>query len=508
MGANDRRTGDGGAAEGLRTRAARHRMLLAALLLCGLQLSLFWPGLVEPDALATYTQAKTNIFDDWHPPIFGRLWQLFLAAGIEGTGPLFVVQAGLFWLGLGLIADAIDRRGRAGAAAGVLIVGCLPHVFGWMTMVIKDAQMTSCLIAATSILARSTLDGRALSRRGAIGIAALLGYAILVRHNTVFAAAPSAGAFAFSARRRWRQMPMAAAVLAAVGLFALSGPINRHIFGARHAYAENSLKLFDMAGTAHFAKLPTIDGIAPADWRRAEAAYCYWPAMWDSYNTEEREGGCNWIYAALWDKPLTRPWLTAILTHFPSYARHRLAHFNETLRFWTSRYNWDGASPAQSDNPNPYRIGQGSAPRYRQLMAAQMIADYTPLGRPFAWYLVGAALMLIAWRLPVGPERRVAIALLLSAGVMGLSFLVVGVAAEFRYHHWSIVAIGCAACLIYATDFAGKWRIAAGVVVMVTAIFAAVFVGYMVRHDEWRPIDASSWIDPPEQAAAPAPQRP
>lgn len=477
----------------------RHRIALAAGLLALVQIGLFWPGIVEPDALAVYTHAKTNIFDDWHPPILGRLWQVFLALGLEGTAPFFVIQTGLFWLGLGLIASALDRIGHVRAAIGILLLGCLPHVLGWNTLVLKDTQMTCCLLASAGLYIGQKLQGRPIGLARAVAIAVLLCYAILVRHNAIFAVAPLIAGFAFEPGRGWRQPRALALVTAALGLFAMMNTINRDVFHAEHAHAENSLKLFDLAGTAHFGGLPTIPGISRADWARAEARQCYNANLWDTYNTPEDESGCPWIYHALAKADLTEAWISTIVHNFPAYLNHRAHHFNATMRFFSSRYNWDAASPRESDNPNPYGIGKANKRVLSELADLQMAFDYTPFGRPFAWY--GLALMLVAyaWRLPAAPQRQVALILLGSVLISGSSFFVVGVANEFRYHHWAIVAVGCAACLIFSIEAQRRWRTALAMAVPICVVFAVVFVGFMIRDYEWAPIAASSWIDPPSE---------
>lgn len=475
----------------------RHPMLFLAAALFAIHILLFWPGIVEPDALAVYGHAQTNVFDDWHPPILGRLWQLFLAVGLEGTAPFFVLQAGLFWLGLGLIADGLSSNGFVRSAICILAIGCVPHVLGWNNLILKDTQMTSCLIAAAGIYANRHLNRRGLSnfQIGLIGL--LLVYATLVRHNAIFAVVPLVIGMTYNASASWRQYKMAMASAFFVGTFAISGWINQDLFRAEHAYAENSLKLFDLAGVGHYAQLETIPGITPEKWALAEKRNCYWPSLWDSYNTPESDGGCPWIYDALATEDLTKPWLDTVLHHAPAYFHHRLAHYNESMRIWTSRYNWDASSPRETDNPNPYNIGRGNKAIYASLANLQMLFDYTPLGRPFAWYAFGLLLLIYGWKLPRSPQRQMALVLLASAGILGSSYFFISVANEFRYHHWSIVAIGCSACLLFSINRPNRIRTAVAMVAPICAVFGLVFFGHMIRYNEWEPIAASSWIDPP-----------
>lgn len=327
-----------------RSMVADHPVTVLAILLSLTQLLLFWPGIVEPDALWVYDQAKSNVFDDWHPPIMGRTWQIFLALGFEGTAPFFLVQVCLFWLGLGLIANAQERIGNRWAAFAILMIGCLPDIMGWNNLVIKDAQMTCCLIAASGIFIHSLTLNYRLSAVQIGCVLLLMTYAILVRHNAIFAAAPLVYGMFHQSNRSVLQARPAIMTGVALALFAMAGPINQHVFKAQHGYAENTLKIFDLAGTAHFAGLPYIYGVEPRDWARAEARDCYYPALWDNYSNPEEGGGCPWIYDALATKDLTRPWLETILSHPVAYFSHRIRHFDDTLGFWTSRYNWDAAA--------------------------------------------------------------------------------------------------------------------------------------------------------------------
>src|ERR1043166_2575609 len=118
--------------------------LLAAFLLCAAMLAIWWPGVPMYDSVDQYGQALRGAYDDWHPPIMARLWSLFLLFW-TGQGPMFVLQALLYWLGLGLIAAALAREGAPRAAAAVLILGALPLFAGWQAAVLKDAQMAGAM---------------------------------------------------------------------------------------------------------------------------------------------------------------------------------------------------------------------------------------------------------------------------------------------------------------------------------------------------------------------------
>ena len=164
---------------------------IAAVLLCALMLAIWWPGVAMYDSVDQYGQVLRGAYDDWHPPIMARLWSI-LHLGWDGQAPMFVLQAALYWLGLGLIAAALAREGAWRAAAAVLVLGALPVFAGWQAAVLKDAQMAAAMLAATGIAGWWRLADRRLPPPAAIAVALLLAYATLVRANAVFAVAPLA----------------------------------------------------------------------------------------------------------------------------------------------------------------------------------------------------------------------------------------------------------------------------------------------------------------------------
>src|SRR5436305_8256036 len=237
---------------GLPTARPAAAFLLAAALLCALMLAIWWPGVAMYDSVDQYGQALSGAYDDWHPPVMARLWSLFTPLW-PGQAPMFVLQALLYWLGLGLIAASLARQGARRAAAAVLVLGALPLFTGWQAAVLKDAQMTGAMLAATGIAAWwRRAEGRLPIAAGA-GIALLLVYATLVRANAIFAAAPLAcGLFGWFGVRApaGRAAILLGFVAAALGAAPL---INHHLLRADETGIARSLPVFDLAGIAHRA---------------------------------------------------------------------------------------------------------------------------------------------------------------------------------------------------------------------------------------------------------------
>lgn len=445
----------------------------SATLLGLAQLALFYPGIASYDLIFAVREWASHAVGDWHPPVLIRLWQGLGATGLPALGTLYLIQTLLLWLGLGLLAVAQAREGRRRSAILLLMVGVLPPVFGWMSEVLKDSQLSAALIAATGLVGHGRLRGRRVPPLAVGGVALLLLYATLLRQNALFSTLPLAAGLATSGqgpRPAVRPAILAGSLVLLVAL--LSPLLNRHVFDARPAHAERSLQLYDMAGIAHFAELPTVPGVAPAEWAEAERRGCYSGYAWDSY---DMPANCPPIWATVRDRPLGRDWIGLILAHPIAYAEHRLNHWNTTLRFLVPRGEPRAAAQKYS-TPNPWGLGLGHSPISAASYKVQALFAATPLDWPVLWFALGLAMIWACSAMQPSPGRNLAGVLALSAVTQIASFLVVSVAADFRYHHWPIAAIAIAAALLAGEPVpAGRIR-AAGI-----GIAAIIIAGGLAR---------------------------
>ena len=61
-----------------------------------------------------------------------------------GTAPVLLFDCSLYWLGAGLLADALRRRGQPGAMAAMLLVAAAPIPFGQLGAILKDPLLAAC----------------------------------------------------------------------------------------------------------------------------------------------------------------------------------------------------------------------------------------------------------------------------------------------------------------------------------------------------------------------------
>jgi hypothetical protein len=440
-------------------------------LLCLVTLAFFWPGVALYDSVYQYQQALSGSYDDWHPPIMARLWSLLLHVR-RGTEPMFVLQLGFYWLGFGLLAAACARRGLRWTGWIVLLVGAAAFLSCWMAAVLKDGQMIAALAAAVGLVARYRLTERKLPLRAGAIVLILLLYALLVRANSVFAVVPLGLALFGWPRLGSIRARGAAALVLVLLVIALTPAINRGLLGAERSGIENSLLAYDIDGTAIRSGASDVAGVPGSAWARVAAKGCYSAAAWDQLG----EPNCApdpRLMAEADTPPLYGLWLKTILHHPFAYAAHRIAHFNATMRFVVPANLPNAMSPVDSE---PNTLGLGRIPSDAEWTFWDVGAAWSAL--PPAWPCFWLALAIVAlWpaaQAPRGPERDLAFALLLSAVCGGLSYGVISVASDLRYHLWTMLAAAIGITLLAGGGAIRRRHLIAFVAVAGVVIMAGV----------------------------------
>lgn len=401
-----------------------------ALLLAAANLAVGWPGTLTPDSKSQLSQVITGVFTDWHPPLMAVIWSL-----IGGTVPsMLTLQIGLHWFGFWALAEALRRDDAGKWAWAMLALGLTPIAVKYTGVIQKDSLLASFFISAFGLAA--------LKSGHKLGL--IIGAAgALCRANGVFALPPLL-LTRFSGLKLLPAIGMC--VVVAAVLIPISSVVNHALFRAERTGVERSVQLFDLAGIARFSG---DNSFLPQGAEGAER--CYTPLFWDALV----DPGC----ARLNDLPpsLTGAWFQGITSHPIAYAKHRLSHFNRTIFFIVP--------PMQQCV---------EAPTHHQCDFSKrgLIIDFitkNALLWPATWLAIGFVLMF-------GNLHPVSRALNLSGMLYGSAYLVVGVAADFRYFYWTELAVQSA--IVFQLGKAGRlthWK-------LLTATVAAVWIiGYSAR---------------------------
>ncbi|MGI4878189.1 MAG: hypothetical protein ACRYG4_11970 [Janthinobacterium lividum] len=412
-----------------------------------------------------------------------RLWSGFDAAGLHGTAPLFVLQIVLFVAGLALFAAALPRvRPIVVALAAVALL--IPA--DWMIVVVKDAQMVAALTAATGIVAAYRLRSRAVPVAAAGAVAVLLAYAVLLRANAVFGVVPLVCVWPGWGGLRHPAARAALMLAAVLAVLAVSPAINHRLLGARASHVERVLPLYDLAGIAHFGGLATVPRLPAARWREAEAQGCYHTYLWDAYGDDAKCGfvgdaaGIDSAAGVL----LIGEWAGAVVAHPVAYARHRLGHFNATMR-WLVPFGQPGGATPPDSQPNEFGIGRRADPLLKGVAFAANALAATPFGWPAVWLAASLGLWWTAAATPRSGPRDMALALALSATAMLLSFAVVSIASDLRYHLWAMVATTLGSLALAVAPGVPRSRVRTAVAAVAVVAAAGVVARLMLPAGTW-----------------------
>jgi hypothetical protein len=414
-----------------------------AALLCVTALAIWWPGVAAYDSVEQYKQVLSGVYDDWHPPAMARLWAALHPLG-PGAAPMFVLQVMLNWLGFGLLGARLARSGRPRTGFAVLAIGAFPVFAGWQAVVLKDTQMLGALLAAVGLFAWWRLDGRRVPVAAIAAITLLLGYAMLVRANAVFAIVPLAVMLCPAPTPPW--LRAGAFGIATLALLVAMPIVNHRMLGAGETTITRTIPTFDLAGIAHFSGAD--DALPPVDRALIAARHCYQPFFWDPLGDDAHCGAVAARLNALPGAELNRLWLVAVARHPLAYAAHRLNHLNATERLVVP-LGWESAIPPSHSEPNDLGLGSPGAAARRASLAAGWLVE-TPLSWPILWIVIAVTGLWIAVRRPPGPLRNLALALAVSALSLEASFAVVSIASDLRYHLWPMTATALMAILLLA----------------------------------------------------------
>jgi hypothetical protein len=411
----------------------------------------FYPGYLSGDANWQYEQAIAGIYTDWHPVLMTWLWRQ-LDRAIEGPGGMFLFQVAVLWAGIALsVREAC--RGLASYTLPVLAIGLWPPVFALQSQIGKDAGMVGALLLCFGLLARSK---RTKSRAALAGSALAAWYALSVRHNGASAILPLAlwagvilAERASSATWRARLATPVRRVALGLGLFAA-------LYGAGRLSSEWILgpdggryKLHQLIPIYDLVGISLRSGINYVPESHGQGTPWTMRELWEIYNPHSnlwlhwKDPGAGPRVMPLFERDETvqelfASWAQAIRAQPAAYATHRwelfLGHLGiaegtpkHTVRF--------GVSPAfHYVGPTRFDSALGRA-------VSGYLADESDslLFEPWLYLSVTGLCLVFAWRTRSRHLAPVA-ALGASSRCLTAPFARIGVASDFRYLWWVVLA--------------------------------------------------------------------
>jgi hypothetical protein len=421
-----------------RTQPLRRWLYLAVAALIaagyGLTLTIFYPGILTYDAKFVYEDIAKGVLGDWQSPVMTVLWGAIDPIA-PGAGSMFLLIATSYWLGFALLAFALARRSTR-LALLLPLLALMPPAFVFVGIIWRDMLFANSWLLAAAIAFAAAERGARLRVPAQMLALALCGFGVLLRPNALIAA-PILGAYiARPTQMSWKRTAILL-VPAMAGFFALVQVVYYGALGATRQHPLHSLMVFDLGGISHFSKQNQF----PVTWSEPESALllntCYQPTQWDIYWRLEP---CDFVMRKiegeekLFGTPaLTDAWARAVMQHPLAYLRHRTAFM------WN--FLW-GNNPTMwlADVDRPTETVFPDRPAFLALVWLHDVLKPTPLFWTASWLLICLVVCGFAWRRRETPEGAFALGVCGSAAVYVLSFLALGVASDFRYGYWAVLA--------------------------------------------------------------------
>ena len=421
-----------------RGQPVRRRLCIAVAALIaagyGLTLAIFYPGVMTYDAKFVYEDIAKGALGDWQSPVMTVLWGAIDPIA-PGAASMFLLIATCYWLGFGLLAFALARRASR-LALLLPLLALLPPAFVFVGIIWRDVLFAVVwLLAAAITFAAAECDARVRVPAQVLALA-LCALGVLLRPNALIAAPILAAYIVWPARMSFKRTAILL-VPAVAGFFALVQVVYYGALGATRQHPLQSIMVFDLGGISHFSG----ENVFPVAWSEPETALllngCYQPTQWDIYWRIEP---CDFVMRKLEREQklfgtsvITEAWARAVVRHPLAYLSHRAAFMwnflgGSNLTMWVA----DVEHPAQTVFPD-----------HQAFAALVLLHDWlkpTPLFRTGAWLLVCIAVCGFGWRRRETPEGAFAVGVCGSAAAYVLCYFAVGVASDFRYGYWAVLA--------------------------------------------------------------------
>lgn len=405
-----------------------------------------YPGLMTPDSISQFDQARSLAFDDWHPPIMSGLWVLAMKV-IPGPASLFIPFITLYWGSLFLVAAALLRWSPWPSALAA-VLGFSPVLINFAGTLWKDVLVFVCLMTVAGLLLISH-DPRRHDRRRrpilVVVLCVLFGLiGALARYNSMLAVIPLLMLLLYPGRLPERPLFPLVGRLAASAALTLSvvlvtqAALNALVFRPEKTGVINALFLFDMVGVSAVSGQNVVPGRWTPEESRSIVAKCYSPEKWDGLTV----GDCAFINERIkengkWESGLFTDWSRAVAAHPGAYLRHRLNHI---LAFcWRPNLFFVGYTEQTALD-----WGFTQNPYYKAMADLMAVPGpiMTVVFKPGLWLLFSIGVL--AWTTVALMRRRPlaypAFCLALSGFLYWTPLYFIGLANDFRYIYWTIGA--------------------------------------------------------------------
>jgi hypothetical protein len=416
---------------------SRSPLLAVAILIAagyGLTLLVFYPGVMTYDAKFVYEDIAKHTLGDWQSPVMTVLWGLIDPIA-PGSGSMFLLIASFYWLSFGLLAFTLVRRSVL-VAVCVPILALAPPAFAFVGMIWRDMLFSTTWLLAAVLVFATVGRGERLRVLAQLLAIVLCAFGVLLRPNALTAAPILCAYIAWPTKVYWKRVAVTF-VPTMVVFFLFVQFVYYGVLGATRQHPLQSIMVFDLGGISHFAG----ENQFPVTWTSSESKLllesCYRPTEWDIY---WRIAPCEFVMQKLekdekiFGTPAVQSaWAYAVFRHPVAYLKHRAGFVwnfltGANLTMWVV------------DVERPDREVFLDRPAFATLKRFHDVLKPTPLFRAGTWLVACIVICGLAWRRRETAEGAFAIGLCGTAAIYVATFFAVGVASDFRYGYFAVLA--------------------------------------------------------------------
>jgi hypothetical protein len=418
----------------------------------------FYPGFMSFDSLSQYRQSLAHSYSDAHPASMAVLWSV-LNVGSTGPQLMLLLQLLAYWGSVHLVLSTRPTRVTPWTSFAVILIAFSPAILNFVGVVWKDVQLASAWSLSAAYLYSRRHTGRG-DRLFVVKtfLAPLVTYGALVRWNSGVVAGPIA-LYCLTGRCCCQKRYKTVILYFSIALLAVAaGAAFDMLAGVEKTAFKRTLPIFDLAA------ISVATGTNQFPFQLTEQEFVRMSECGTSEGVDPLlSGSCSFLWskavAASSDLPIVKAWLSSILNNPAEYLEHRIEFFRLFLNLGTpnaSSYIWqDGIIE------NEFGLEVWNKTLAYTLQQYVSLFGGVFLFRPIFWLLLSLVFVWIGTTEQKSATANFVQTLgIVSAGYI-LSYLVVGIAFDFRYIYLAVqfCSFGCIALLLNGSAIARVTRV-------------------------------------------------
>ncbi|MPZ36618.1 MAG: hypothetical protein GEU95_00915 [Rhizobiales bacterium] len=427
---------------------------IVALLAAGLALSLaaFYPGYMSVDAQWVY-KATLGALGDWQSPVMSVLWHVIDPIA-PGSMSMFLLMLLLYWGAFALVAFTVARTaGWLGVVT--MLLAFTPPAFFFVGLIWRDILFADVWLFAAALTYAAASRPAAVRWPAQTTAMLLVALGVLLRPNAIIAAPLLATYVMWPTAFYWKRV----AAILIPGIFAgyaLVHAVYYTVLNAERSNPLHSVFVFDLGGISYYSGVNEFPvTFTPEQTAMMFTSQCYNPDRWDYY---WHIAPCDFVMQRLERKDdtifgtprLVEAWRNAVLSNPLAYLKHRAS----VMRAFLSR---DVLLIPVLDLDEPSRQIHAQNPLFMAMVAVQNVLQPLWLLSLGVWLAIAIVICALAWPLRTTPSGAFVLGVSGSGIVYVLTFFPFGVAADFRYGYWCVLASLTGAVVVLAGRHQAKY---------------------------------------------------